>query len=59
MVIVLGKVIAVNEKVMVVVERPELAVDDVEMFVGEVICYQVDLFLILQQLQHLWTRPLS
>ena len=50
MVVVLGKVIAVNEKVVVVVECPELAVNDVEMFVGEIICHQVNLFLILQQL---------
>ena len=38
---------------MVLVKLPELAVDDVEMFVAEKVCHLVDIIFILEQLQNL------
>lgn len=53
MVIVSRQVFGVNVEVMVGVQLPELAVDDVEVFVGEVICDLVDIVLLFQQGQRL------
>jgi hypothetical protein len=48
-VIVPGKVLCVDEQVMVSVQLPELAVDDVEMLVGEELGQLVDVRLLLQE----------
>lgn len=49
MVSVSGEVLGINEQVMVRIELPKLAVDDVEVFVREVISDLVDIGLILEQ----------
>ena len=41
-----GQVLSVDEEVMIRVQFPELAVDDVEMFIGEVVSDLVDVLLI-------------
>ncbi len=46
MVIVPGQVLPVDEKVVVLVQFPELAVDDVEVFVAEEISDLVDVLLL-------------
>lgn len=53
MVIVSGQVFRVDVQVMVGVQLPELAVDDVEVLVGEVVGDLVDVVLLLQQSQGL------
>lgn len=49
MVVVLRQVVLVDVEVVVAVQLPEFAVDDVEMFVGEEICELVHVLLLLQQ----------
>lgn len=53
MVVVSRQVFRVDVEVMVGVQLPELAVDDIEVFVGEVICDLIDVVLLLQQGQGL------
>lgn len=53
MVVVSTQVFGVNVEVMVGVQLPELAVDDVEVFVGEVVSDLIDVVLLLQQGQGL------
>lgn len=58
MVGVAGKVMLVNEKVVVAVQLPELAVNDVEVLITEVLCHLVDVVFYLQCLydsQEVWT----
>jgi hypothetical protein len=43
------EVLRVNDQIVVRIELPELAVDDVKVFVGEEIGDLVDVWLILQQ----------
>ena len=45
MIVVAGKVGLVDVEVMVFVQLPELAVDDVEVLVGEKLCHLVDVLL--------------
>lgn len=52
-VIVSSQVFRVNVEVMVSIKLPELAVDDVEVFVREVVSDLVDVVLLLQQRQGL------
>lgn len=51
LVIVLYQVLLVYVEVMVCVQLPELAVDNVEMFIGEEICELVHVFFLLKQCQ--------
>lgn len=51
LVIVLCQVLLVNVEVMVCVQLPELAVDNVEMFIGEELCELVHVFFLLKQCQ--------
>ena len=51
MVVVAPEVLTVDEKVVVLVELPEFAVDDVEVLVAEEVGHLVDVVLILQQPQ--------
>lgn len=53
MVVVSRQVFGVDVEVVVSVQLPELAVDDVEVFVGEVVGDLVDVVLLLQQGQGL------
>lgn len=53
MVIVSRQVLGVNVEVVVSVQLPELAVDDVEVFVGEVVGDLVDVVLFFQEGQRL------
>lgn len=53
MVVVSCQVFGVNVQVMVSVQLPKLAVDDVEMLVGEVVSDLVDVVLLLQESQSL------
>lgn len=53
MVIVSCQVLGVNVEVVVSVQLPELAVDDIEVFVGEVVGDLVDVVLFLQEGQSL------
>ena len=48
-----GEVLCINDKVVVRVKLPKLAVDDVEVFIGEEISDLVDIGLVLQQCQDL------
>ena len=43
------KVLSINNQVMVCVQLPELAVDDVKVFIGEEVCDLVDVRLILEK----------
>lgn len=52
-VVVSRQVFGVNVEVVVGVQLPELAIDDVEVFVGEVVSDLVDVVLLLQQGQGL------
>jgi len=47
-VVVSTEILFADEQVVVAVELPELAVDDVEMFVGEEVCDLVDVVFNLQ-----------
>lgn len=47
LVVVSGQVSLVYVEVMVCVQLPELAVDDVEMFIGEELCQLVHVLLLL------------
>ena len=47
------QVLLANEEVVVLVKLPELAVDDVEVLVGEVVHHLVDVLLLLQEVQSL------
>lgn len=49
MVIVSGQVLGINEEVMVSVQLPEFTVDDIKMFIGEVVCDLVYIVLFLQK----------
>ena len=51
MIIVSAEVLPVNEQVMVLVQLPELAVDDIEVLIGEELSDLVDILLILQESQ--------
>lgn len=42
----------VDEKIVITIELPELAVDHVEMLVAEVSCYLIDIFLVLEDRDH-------
>lgn len=53
MVVVSCQVLGINVEVMVSVQLPELAVDDIEVFVGEVVCDLVDVVLFFQEGQGL------
>lgn len=53
MVVVSRQVFGVNVEVVVGVQLPELAVDDIEVFVGEVVSDLVDVVLLFQQGQGL------
>ena len=46
-VIVSTKIFTTDKKVVVSVQLPELAVDDIEVFIGEKVCYLVDIVLVL------------
>ena len=48
-VVVSGEVLSVDEEVVVLVELPELAVDDVEVLVAEEVGDLVDVLLLLEQ----------
>jgi len=48
-----------DEQVVVAIELPELAVDDVEVFVGEVVCDLVNVVLILKPTNRLTSRHQS
>lgn len=52
-IVVSRQVFGVNVQVMVSVQFPKLAVDDVEVLVGEVVSDLVDVVLLLQQSQRL------
>ena len=56
LVVVLCQVLLVDVEVVVSVQLPELAVDDVEMFVGEELCQLVHVLFLLQQRQILGQR---
>ena len=47
------QVLGINEQIMIRVQLPELAVDDVEMFVREIISDYVDVLFIFQRLENL------
>lgn len=49
MVIVSGQVLGINEEVMVSVQLPEFTVDDIKVFIGEVVCDLVYVVLLLQK----------
>lgn len=49
MIVVSGQVLRINEQVVVRVQLPELAVDDVEVLVGEELRQLVDVCLLLQE----------
>lgn len=53
MVVMSRQILLVNEQVVVAVQLPELAVDDVEVLVAEVGHDLVDVLLLFQQLYHL------
>lgn len=53
MITVAGEVVLVNEQVVVTIKLPELAVDDVEVLVAEVLRHLVDVVLHLECLYHL------
>ncbi len=53
MVVVSGEVLFADEEIVIRVELPELAVDDVEVFVREEVHHLVDVVLLVQQRQHL------
>lgn len=53
MVVVSGQVFGVNVEVVVGVQFPELAVDDIEVLIGEVVSDLVDVVLLLEQGQGL------
>lgn len=57
MIVVSGQVLSVNEQVVVRVQLPELAVDDVEVLVGEELCQLVDVCLLLQESHILRDTP--
>lgn len=42
----------VDEKIVITIELPELAIDHVEMLVAEVSCYLIDIFLVLEDRDH-------
>ena len=52
-IIMLCQVVFADEQIVVLVELPELAVDDVEVFVREEIHHLVDVVLVVQQRQGL------
>lgn len=52
-VVVSAQVFGIDVQVVVGVQLPKLAVDDVEVFIGEVVGDLVDVFLLLQQRQSL------
>ena len=53
----LRQVVFADEQIMVLVELPELAVDDVEVFVREEVHHLVDVVLVVQQRQGLKIKP--
>ena len=57
MVVVPGQVLGVDEQVVVRVQLPELAVDDVEVLVGEELRQLVDVCLLLQKSHVLQDKP--
>ena len=56
-IIMFRQVVFADEQIVVLVELPEFAVDDVEVFVREEIHYLVDVVLVVQQHQGLKTKP--
>lgn len=54
----LGQVVFADEQIMVLVELPELAVDDVEVFVREEIHHLVDVVLVVKQRQGLQNKTM-
>jgi len=48
MFIVSGEIVFINHQIMILVQLPELAVDNVEMFVGEKVSYPIDILLLFQ-----------
>lgn len=48
-VVVASQVLGINEEIVVCVQLPELAVNDVEVLVGEVLCQLVDVRFLLQE----------
>ena len=57
MVVVPGQVLGVNEQIVVRVQLPELAVDDIEVLVGEELRQLVDVCLLLQKSHVLQDKP--
>jgi hypothetical protein len=51
MIIVSGQVFAVDEKVMILVQLPELAINDIKVLVAEKVCDLVDIVFIFNQSQ--------
>lgn len=49
MVVVSGQVLGVDEEVMVSVQLPEFAVNDIKVLVREIICDLIDVVLFFQQ----------
>ena len=47
------QVLSINHEVVITVQLPELAVDDIEVFIGEVSGDFIDVILLLQFCQHL------
>lgn len=53
MIVVPGKVVFVDEKVVISIQLPEFAVYHVKVFVTEELSYLIDVFLFFKQLNHI------
>lgn len=49
MIIVSGQILGINEEVMVSVQLPEFTVDDIKVFIGEVVCDLVYIVFLFQK----------
>ena len=49
MVLVSGEVLSIDDEIVVCVQLPELAVDDIEVFVGEIVADLVDVRFVFQE----------
>ena len=55
-IVVFGKILAANEEIMIGIQLPEFTVDDIEVLVGEVIVYAIDIFLFFDAVERLESR---